>query len=498
MSRRKPNILLITTDTQRCDTLRCMGNPHAISPNLDRLAGEGVLFEQAHTPSPVCSPARCSLLTGLHAPVHGCIENGTERFDFFPTFPDLLKEQGYTNIMVGKTHFGGIPDSFDVVHSMTPKGGEEKRKDGKEKDNPYTRHLKKHGYKQPKAHPNPIPEELYFEAFLVDLTIEEIEAARQRDSEAPFFAYLSMYAPHGPIVPPGQWATLYDGVPLPEINYTEGEVERLPEHLRRLIGVLGEEAAETEAMRGIHEAGSEVRRAADEHRRLYYGYAAYCDAQVGRMLDYLDASGLRDNTLVIFSSDHGHELFDHGVSNKHNYFDSSWRIPLIMSLPGTLPQGETREFAIWNDITASILGAAGTKCDTMQGFDLFTPLAAGEPSPRRCAVGTLYKSAALATRRWKLEYYFEEGEGRLYDRLHDPREQRDVYRHPDFAAVRGEMVEALLCWRSDIADLHSLLAGSARQGGGGPVATRILDHTLAMRGTDAEQRLNVKAMKIDG
>jgi arylsulfatase A-like enzyme len=357
--------------------------------------------------------------------------------------------------------------------------------------------LKQHGYKQPKAHPNPIPEELYFESFLVNLTIEEIERAREQDVEAPFFAYLSMYAPHGPHVPPGKWATVYDDVPLPEINYTEGEVERLPVHLRRLIGVLGDEKAETEALRGIHEADSEVRREADERRRLYYGYAAYCDAQVGRILDYLDASGLRDNTLVIFSSDHGHELYDHGVNNKHNYFDSSWRVPLIMSLPGTLPQGETREFAIWNDITASILGAAGTKCDTMQGFDLFTPLAAGDPSPRQCAVGTLYKSAALATRRWKLEYYFEEGEGRLFDRLNDPKEQRDVYRHPEFAPVRGELVEALLGWRSDIADLHSLLAGSARHGGGGPVATRILDHTLAMRGTDAEQRLNEKAMKLD-
>ena len=83
-----------------------MGNPHAISVNIDRLATQGVRFEQAHTSSPVCMPARCSLLTGLHTPIHGCLENGMSRLNHFPTLPELLKEQGYTNIMVGKTHFG--------------------------------------------------------------------------------------------------------------------------------------------------------------------------------------------------------------------------------------------------------------------------------------------------------------------------------------------------------------------------------------------------------
>lgn len=92
----KPNLLLITTDTQRWDTLNCMGNPFAHSPHADRLAAEGVMFTQGHTSSPVCGPARSSLITGLHAPIHGVWENGMTRLTHFPTLPDLLKERGHT------------------------------------------------------------------------------------------------------------------------------------------------------------------------------------------------------------------------------------------------------------------------------------------------------------------------------------------------------------------------------------------------------------------
>ncbi len=110
----KPNLLLITTDTQRWDTLNCMGSPFAHSPHADRLAAEGVMFTQGHTSSPVCGPARSSLITALHAPIHGVWENGMTRLTHFPTLPDLLKERGYTNIMVGKQHFGQTPDTFDI------------------------------------------------------------------------------------------------------------------------------------------------------------------------------------------------------------------------------------------------------------------------------------------------------------------------------------------------------------------------------------------------
>jgi arylsulfatase A-like enzyme len=481
----KPNIVLITTDTQRCDTLRCMGNPHAVSPHIDRLAQEGVLFTQAHTASPVCSPARCSLLTGVHTPIHGCIENGIRRREDLIVFPDLLKEHGYTNIMVGKTHFGPVPASFDVQHIVAEKNADV--------DDCYARFIRRHGYPRVTSHPNPVPEHLFMDAFLADTTIAEIERAASM-GKGSFFAYCSMVSPHGPFDPPGEWAHLYDGRPLPEINYMTGELAAHPAHLKRLLGLNGKESRKRAAGEFRSPEDPAFRQKADELRRLYYGLAAYCDAQVGKIIDFLDRAGLRRNTLVIFSSDHGQQFFDHGFNDKHNFYDASWRIPLILSMPGTLAENETRDFAVWTDLTATILGAAGISSSAVQGFDLFTPLANGEPSPRRCAVGTLYKSAALATKYWKLEYYFEEGEGRLFNRLDDPAEQNDLYRSEAHEDVRNAMLHALLTWRADLTDIGALHRST---GGGGPVARRIAPYTLSMRGTDAERRLNERAERID-
>ncbi len=492
MNTSKPNILLIVTDTQRWDTLRCMGNPNAVSPSLDRLAKEGVLFNQAHTSSPVCMPARCCLMSGLHTPIHGCIENGIQRRDDLPFMTDFLAEAGYINIMVGKAHFGPIPESFHVRHIT-------KGEKGSDSDDFYAEHIRRHGYSRASAHPNDIPEELFMDAFLVDTTIESIKAAKEQ-GDAPFFALCSLPSPHGPVDPPGGWASCYDGVPLPEINYREGEIQDHPTHLRRLVGTLepaenvgGEGHSDLNEARGNTIAGKE-REEIDEFRRLYYGLAAYCDHQIGRLIDYLDHSGLRENTLVIFTSDHGQQYFDHGFNDKHNYYDSTWRVPFIMSMPGTLPQGEKRSFAIWNDITATILGAAGLAPAHVQGFDLFAPLADGLDSPRKCAVGTLYKSMALATERWKLEYYMEEGHGRLFDRREDPLEQQDRFDDPDYTEVRDVLLRALLAWRSDISDVRFLIENT---GGGGPVARRIGRHTLTMSGRDAEERLNVAVGRLD-
>ncbi|MGG1519377.1 sulfatase-like hydrolase/transferase [Paenibacillus oryzisoli] len=515
---RKPNIIVITTDTQRCDTLRCMGSEFAFSPNLDRLAAEGVLFTQAHTASPVCSPARTSLLTGLHTHLHGCIENGIDRLANLPVFPDRLKEQGYYTIMVGKTHFGPVPDSFDVVHTAMEKG--------LDVQDSYATYLASFGMARTDE---AIPEEHYLDRFLVSTAIAEIERAvrgegqaergsgqaelREGESESeqieeqgreraerPFFLYCSLVSPHDPVDPPGEWATLFDGVALPPLNYTPGEETAYPAYMRRLVGPLdeAERAYLGEAQAGYFDAHCGVERigqaAIDQLRRRYYSLAAYCDAQIGRLLAYLDSAGLRENTLVIFSSDHGQEYFDHGFNNKHNYHDASWRVPLILSQPGTLPAGEKRDYAVWTDITATILGAAGAAVDAVQGFDLYAPLREGLPSPRRCAVGTLYRSAAVATDRWKLEYDFDEGVGRLYDRIADPREQCDVYGAAAYRQVRDALLHALLLWRAETVDVWHL---KHHRHGGGPVARRLAFHTQSLQAADAERRLQERLQAME-
>jgi arylsulfatase A-like enzyme len=232
-------------------------------------------------------------------------------------------------------------------------------------------------------------------------------------------------------------------------------------------------------------------------RRLYYGLAAYCDHQVGRLVRYLDDRGLRENTMVIFTSDHGTQLMDHGFYNKHNWYDESWRVPLIVSQPGTLPEGERRGFAIWNDLTATILAAAGVPAAAsqhMQGYDLYTPLCRGQPSPRGYAAATLFKTAAVATQRWKLAYYFEDGRGQLFDRIADPSEQINLYDDETYRHIRDRLLVGLLAWYGDTVDLHSLIARSHR---GGPIARRAVAHMKGVSGLDAEERLNEICRAVD-
>jgi arylsulfatase A-like enzyme len=496
-SNKKENILVIITDTQRCDTLAFMGNPHAVSPNLDRLAREGVYFTQSHTSSPVCMPARCSFLTGVHTPIHGCIENGFQRKERLAVLPDLLKQQGYTNIMVGKTHFGPIPKSFDIRHLTYEKP--------MLVEDAYTEHLRRHGFDRTKdhRHPTPIPEDVHMESYLIDHTIREIERV-VADKRTPFFAICSLFSPHSPVDPPGKWASLYDNITLPEINYMSGEEKSLPPTIKKLLGLVeNKEAATPKSDIDLSYFNEAMGRTFDPAhldsinnlRRLYYSLTAYCDAQIGRLIDFIDRAGLREETLIIFSSDHGQQYYDHGFNDKHCYYDASWRVPLIMSLPGTLRQGMVRDFAIWNDLPATILAVAGISYAPIQGFDLFSPLTRDEISPRRCAVGTLFTSCALATKCWKLEYYFGDGQGRLFDRRKDSTEQDNLYDSLDHKEVRDTLLTALLTWRAEIMDWQHLTEGKFRLVG--PVAMRARSLVSSIRGADAEQRLNEKAEQID-
>lgn len=474
-----PNVLLITTDSQRTDTLACMGHGFAHSPHLDRLAAEGVVFEDAYTACPVCTPARCSLLTGTHTQIHGAIENGIVPHDHLPVFPALLRNAGYSTIHVGKSHVGPLHPAYDEECLIV---GEK----GSSEPDPYTDFLAGHGHQRGDDQ-GPLPAGLHMEAFLVDRAIDLIELARSQ-ADRPFFAHCSLLSPHEPLDPPAPWDTLYDDRALPAINERPGELAGHPALLHEVFG-LGELSS------AFREAGDRLDRpVVDRHRRRYYGLAAFCDDQVGRLIAFLDDSGIREQTLVIFTSDHGTQLFDHGFDNKHTYFDASWRVPLVMSMPGTLPAGERRGFASWVDLAPTILAAAGVTCDTMQGFDLFTPLVDGSPIPRSCAAATLYTSSAVVSGRWKLEWYMAESEGRLYDRQADPAEQSNLFDSPHHAAIRNALLDALFQWRAGALDVAWLRAHTTKSG---PVGKNIARRTMTLDGTAVEVRLNQRIATLD-
>jgi arylsulfatase A-like enzyme len=232
---------------------------------------------------------------------------------------------------------------------------------------------------------------------------------------------------------------------------------------------------------GVEDNG---REAIDALRRQYYGFAAYCDAQIGRLLDYLDAASLAEDTLVIFTTDHGQEYFDHGFNNKHVFYDASWRIPLILRYPGAVSAGERRGFASLTDVAATILEAAGASRDHVQGFDLLSPLREGAEA-RNCVPGALYFSLALATEAWKLIYHTQEDDGLLFNRHADPNEQNNLYDDPAYEWVRDKLLTALLKWRGSLTDVHHYQTITHA----GPVIKRLMPHLMSLRGVDAEMAL---------
>jgi len=484
----KLNILFITTDQQRTSTLKSYGNDFAHSPNIDRLASQGVRFTDAHTVSPVCSPSRTSILTGVHVPIHGVYENGVlpHRLGLTPYFRPL-KKRGYHTALIGKTHFNPVPRL--VIDHLDMHSG---NKDRRGPNQPYSEFL---------------------ETYLVNKTMDWIDsvtatagtAVGRVDSSKPWFVHLSMVSPHPPNwVPPGPWAHIYDNVALPPLNWQDGSISRLPYQTRMLLNLLGKEADDPPAfpsgrpnMSYIDQC---VRVGADypDGRLNYYAQAAYVDHEVGRILYFLELRGLANNTLVIFTSDHGTQLFDHGIGNdKHNFFDASLRVPLIMRLPGVLPAGATREFATTLDVTATILAAAGADIPAdYQGFDLLAPIAAGRASPRTAAVASEYRASAVVTHSWKLAFFPEQNEGRLWNRAEDPKEENDLFTCKDgfVSEVRNGLLLALLRWRAQQDPLGYLQAHSF---GGAPTATAATNHTRHLRGIDAELALQEDVMQLE-
>ncbi|MGI6578460.1 MAG: sulfatase [Eubacteriales bacterium] len=462
------NILLITTDTHRVDALKCMGSSFAHSPCIDKLASEGVMFTQAHSVAPVCMPARCSIMTGLHTPLHGCIENGVERWDI-PFFTDTLKDMGYVCLMSGKTHFGPMPDSFEKYAPM-PRGN--------------------HGRLDPVKQiiaDKVVEEEEHPDSLVVTNLFNMIDEVRE-EGDKPFFAFCSINAPHQPLDPPGKWANFFKPEDIPKLNYQEGEPYNLPEHLRYLLGL--DPDSEIPG-RSIDSLSLEKIR---EVRAKYFSLCAFVDHLIGKIVDGIDERGLKENTLIIFTSDHGQEYYDHGFNDKHNYFDKSMRVPFILRMPGTLPEGETRKYSLTTDIMPTILGAAGVQTDFANGFDLFSPLVNKEDNPRKCAVASVFRSMAVVTDRWKLEYYYDDDDVRLYNRISDPDESQNLAQDPNYSSVRDKLLIALLRWRTELTDVRDLRQRLVEMGPGraGPVARRSINRLKTINGRQSEINLQNK------
>lgn len=415
---KRPNILLITTDQQRFDTIGASGYPHMITPNLDRLAHEGCNCINAYSPNPVCLPARHNIITGLSAKYHTFDDNyfdDSHQIPYqLPTFAQCLSDQGYDTIAIGKMHFQPYRrhNGFHRLHLMDeiPRFRE---------DDDYALYLKENGYEhlqsvhgvrhllymQPQQ--SLVKDEDHGSSWVATETIKYLET---KSKNKPFMIWAGFIAPHPPFDVPASYADLYKGKDIPEPHQSKTPISTLAEENKNIADYPNHET---------------LMRA----RELYCSAISFVDKNVGRILDKLEEMGELDNTFIVFTSDHGEMLGDMGTYQKFLPYDGSSKIPMILRWPSRIQPGTIKEdFVDLNDLFPTFLDVAGIPYPgniklpgasiLKQEKDRSTQYIEHQRHARRWC--------SLRTKEYKYNYYYGGGKEELFDMLHDPHETENV------------------------------------------------------------------------
>ncbi len=465
MSDPRPNIIFIMSDDHASHAMSCYGSRINQTPNLDRIAEGGMRFDNCFCTNSICTPSRATILTGTYNHVNEVTTLSTHMNNRLTTYPKLLQEVGYQTAIFGKWHLGTGPDhcptGFDdwavlpgqgIYHNPEfiftgPDGGTRRTVMG------------------------------YVTDLITDMSLEWLKG---RDRERPFCLMVHHKAPHRPWVSDEAHAAMY-------LNEEIREPETLYDDYANRAS-----AAEAAKMRvGVHmndmDLKVEMPRGLSEHEMRKWGYQRYIkeylrvvasiDDNVGRLLDYLDEGGLTENTLVIYTSDQGFFLGDHGWYDKRFMYEESLRMPFILRYPREVAPGTANTDIILNvDFAELFLDLAGVPIpDEMQGRSL-RPLLRGEaPEDWRTALyyrywmhkahHNVYAHYGVRTKRYKLIYYYSDALGQrgaidetyepeweLFDLEQDPYELNSVYDDPAYAATVSELTDLLHQLQAEVGD----------------------------------------------
>ncbi|MBN1676534.1 MAG: sulfatase-like hydrolase/transferase [Kiritimatiellae bacterium] len=484
----RPNILLITSDQQHWNTLGC-SNPEVRTPNLDKLAGQGTRFTRAYCPNPTCTPTRASIITGQYPSQHGAWSLGTKLSEKTHTVGDDFRKAGYRTALVGKAHFQPTrsTDEFSSLESMgvlqdldfwrafnEPFYGFEHvelaRNHGDEQlvGQHYAIWMEEKGctnwrdyFRQPTGnappgslrHRWPIPEEYHYDNWISERT----NALMERYAEAgdPFFLWASFFDPHPPYLVPEPWDTMYDPEKLTVPAMVEGEHDKNPPHFRLTQTRNPDWSPWKETGWHMHGFTSHLhdRKALAKNIAVYYGMISLMDRHIGLVLDKLDALGLADNTLVVFTTDHGHFYGHHGLIAKGAFhYEDMIRIPFLVRYPGRVPAGKTSP-ALQSlvDLAQSLLGIAGIPAPrTMTGVNQ-SGVWFGQRDRARDQVivenrhePTTIHVKTYVDDRYKITVYYNQPYGELFDLQADPGELNNLWDEPGSAGLKARLTRELL------------------------------------------------------
>lgn len=483
----KTNILLITTDQQHWNTIQALGNNAIKTPNLDRLTREGVSFDRAYVTSPVCSPSRSSIVTGEYPSRHGCWNIGVELDENRTTFGQLLQESGYSTGLFGKAHFKPVlkEGSFEApphIHDREfwknwngPYSGFEEvamLHGHADEDSSHGMHygawLTEQGI-NPKKYFGPgggyregswdLPEEYHYTRWTADKTIEFLD---KQDNSKPFMAWCSFQDPHNSFLCPEPWNSMYDPEQLPPFIEKVGEMADKPTiHQSILEDRMNELDIEVTVDPGHDTGGLQClghtnKKIGYERARKwlasYYGMISLIDYHIGRVLDKIDDLGAAENTMVVFTSDHGDYAGNHGLWLKGPiHYDDILRVPFLVRWKNQFPAGErTRSFISLVDLAPTFLEVAGQeKYYTMQGVSQFNTMKHPDrPSREWCLVENRaepnFYVKTLVMNKYKLNYYLDRDEGELYDMQADPHEFINLFNAPEYGDIKLKMFMKLV------------------------------------------------------
>lgn len=478
----KPNILLIMSDQQHWDTLG-VTNPRIQTPNLDRLAHEGVRFERAYCCNPVCSPSRSSIITGVYPAWHHCWTIGVKLPEDVPTVGKIFQEHGYATILVGKAHFQPLASTresesleaqptlrdldfwrgfygpwygFEHVevgrmHADESHAGQHyaiwMEENGLTNWRDYFQQWPRDPQAPKRTHSWDLPEQFHYSTWMAERTIANIEECVARGQ--PFFLWSSFHDPHPPYLVPEPWASMYKPEDMVPGKLTPGETELLPPHFAKTQEAKPDFSVyrETHGAHGFHShlIDEDMFR---KNMAVYYGMISFMDQQIGRILNAVDRLGIAENTLVVFSSDHGHFLGQHGLIAKGAFhFEDMLKVPMLARLPGRIAAGTISRALQSNiDYSPTFLSVAGIPVPGfMQGLDQW-PCWEGDVAHVRDHVivenrhePTKVHLRTYLDQRYKLTVYRDRDYGEMFDLEEDPGETRNLWDDPEKRELKLEL-----------------------------------------------------------
>ncbi len=427
-TRRKPNIVFIMTDDHAAHAMSCYGSRINKTPNLDRLAKEGMKFTNCFCTNSICAPSRATILTGKYSHLNGVINNAVAFEGRQQTFPKLLQQAGYETALIGKWHLISDPTGFDYWNILPGQG---------EYHNPEFIEMGRRAK---------------YDGYVTDIITDKcIEWLMNREGDKPFCLLYHHKAPHRHWQPDEKHTAMYEDadIPVPQ-TFDDDWSSRSPAAHQQEMTIehhLVDRDLKVEPPAGL--SGPALKRwKYQRYIKDYLRCIASVDDNVGRFLDYLDKAGLTDNTVVIYTSDQGFFLGDHGWFDKRFMYEESLRMPLLVRYPPLIRPGSINTDIVLNiDFAPTLVDLAGAPAPAdMQGYSIRPLLRGRTPTDWRRSMYYHYyeypgwhsvkRHYGVRTQRYKLmHFYYDIDAWELYDLQSDPDELQNVYDKPTYAQV---------------------------------------------------------------